>query len=420
MRMSLVLLCSLSLLASGPSNSSHGSQDRGAVINCLGDITSNLGSAIAKTAPVGDAITLRGMQAGTNCVLTRSLKILSGMRLIGVNRPVIKLTITGQAFLGDTRSTSFLIRGLTLDASKASRIAIIALRGTPSGRFEDLRLINPGDGIALSEGTHDVAVTNLVETGSGGNGVAFINSYNNVVDGADLEGQAKFGVVIGGDSHGNRLNHLRTTHSGLELVGITAGSRNNTLSNSVAARTGDNCYSITGNYNKIFNIEGDHCAGNGITFYGSYNTLVGGVFTDNNQRFRLRKAWSAAVQFSQGFGGVAQNNFVRRIWIDDDQTPPSQQVGIMTFGFIYRQWVPRVRIAVGEYRRAGLFLYRASKAGVTGLSAPKGQGFVSDGGVTWQYVNVYSNSTGPDNNQTQDIDIHRTARAPREDQRVLN
>jgi Periplasmic copper-binding protein (NosD) len=392
------------------------SADLGAVVSCTGDVTAPLKAAIAATAPKGQTVTLQAAGTGSFCTLDGSLTIAAGMKLVGANRPVLKLTRSGQAFVGNGESGGFLISGLTLDGSEAPRTSIIRLHGTPTGKIENLQLINPGDGIALTDGTRGVTIIHLAEAGSHLHGIVIADSNDNVVDDAKLDGQAGFGVIINGTSHDNQISRVSTGYSGLELVGMTVHTHDNTLTDSSASHTGDNCFSITGSHNRLANLSGDHCAGNGITFYGSYNTLEGGSFVDNNQKFAVRKAWSAAVQFSQGFGGVAQHNTVRNVTVDDDQVQRTQQVGVMTFGATYQPWAPHSQVTVGECRYVGLLLYRAIVAGLTGGFAPVGNRTSSDGSVTWQYVNSFDGSTLPDDNLAEKMDIRRVARTPWEEQ----
>ncbi|MBK1658752.1 right-handed parallel beta-helix repeat-containing protein, partial [Paracraurococcus ruber] len=337
------------------------------------------------------------------------------MRLVGAGDPVLVLGASGRAFRGDAGSGGFLLAGLTIDAGDAPAASVIELRGTPSGRIERLRLLRPGDGILLADGTRDVTIADLTVLGSRLHGVTIADSQDNLVDGAELHGQRGFGVILRGDSHGNRLTRLRTVFSGLELVGMTWQTHGNSLSDSTALRTGDNCYSITGSHNRLENLTGRYCAGNGIAFYGSWNVLRGGTFTGNSQRHEVRRAWSAGIAFLQGFGGVAQHNQVAEVVVDDDQPRPTQQLGVMTHAALYRDWAPGERVAAGEYRRAGLRLYRAAAAGITGPTPPAGEGQAADGGVAWAFVNRFEATPLPDFNRAEGIDIRRVARAPRED-----
>ncbi|MCO6418972.1 right-handed parallel beta-helix repeat-containing protein [Siccirubricoccus sp. KC 17139] len=384
------------------------------VIRCEGDVTEALQAAVGAGTAQSRPIILEAPTEGARCGLRRGLTIPPGMQFLGRNQPVLALTASGRAFTGNAQSGGFRIADLTVDASAASDDRMIYLRGTPSGRIENMRLIRPGGGIILTGGTHDVAIARLTVIESRHHAVAITDSYNNSIDDADLEGQRGFGVVLDGTSHHNRLNGLRTSHSGLELVGMTSQTSYNVLTNSTASRTGDNCFSITGSHNRLANLSGSYCVGAGITFYGSYNTLENGRFVGNGQQHWVRPAWSAGVLFAQGFGGVAQHNTVRNVVVDDDQPQPTQQVGVMALG-AYEPWAPRHEIRANFYRYVGLRLYRATSAGITGPTPPSGDGPVSDGGVTWVFVNSFDRTTLPDNNRAEHVEVLRAGRAPRED-----
>jgi hypothetical protein len=260
-----------------------------------------------------------------------------------------------------------------------------------------------------------VSIRDLEVTGSRGHGVMIVNSSANSVEGARLNGQVGFGVILAGTSNGNRLDQLSTTGSGLELVGMTVGTHDNSLSNSSATKTGDNCYSISGRNNRLSNLTGDRCAGNGITFYGSNNSLDGGRFTNNAQRHDVRPAWSGGVSFIQGFGGVAQGNIVRNVVVDDDQPRPTQQVGVLTTAASYLPWRPGIAVRAGRYSYSGLSLYVARSSGVTGTRSPSGPGRVSDGAVEWELVNEFDGTLQPDGNIVEGAQIGRAARSGRED-----
>lgn len=386
------------------------------VVDCRGDVTDALRTAIAVMVTQGQPVTLRAETQGTICTLSGGLLIPAGMKLVGVGQPVIKLMRSGRAFTGDAQSSDFLISSLTLDGTDAPSTSIIELSATPSGRIDTVTLVSPGQGVRLLRGTHDVTITNLSVINSRQHGISIEDSYNNVVDGAQLNGQVGFGIIVSGISHNNRLTKLSTTGSGLELVGMTWRTHHNVLTDSNASHTGDNCYSITGSHNRLANLSGDHCAGNGITFYGSDNTLDGGFFISNSQKYMVRKAWAAGVAFSQGFGGGAQRNIVRNVVVDDDQVLPTQQVGVMTYGGLYKIWAPHVTIRAGEERLVGLHLYRARTAGVTGTTAPTGDTKPVDGMPGWEQINTFEGSALPDGNRVENIDIRRFARAAREEQ----
>ncbi len=336
------------------------------------------------------------------------------MSITGENSPVIKLARSGTAFYGDNRSSNFLISHIAIDGSDATSSSAIRLSGSRDGRIESVRLINPADGIALLEGTSGISIKEFTCVRSRSHGITIKSSFGNKVDGAKLEDQAGFGVILTGQSYDNHLTRLQTTKSKLELVGMTYQTHDNTLTDSSAKGTGDNCYSITGSNNVLRNLTGEGCAGNGIAFYGSSNTLEGGAFKNNNQRFSVRSAWNGGVAFLQGFGGVAQHNKVSGVVVDDDQARRTQQVGVLVQGG-YHEWRPGTVVKAGAYAISGLELYVARSSGVTGSEKPSGSGTHFDGAVHWEHVNSFSGTVQPDYNSALNIDVRRTAREPRED-----
>jgi len=387
------------------------------VVSCrtATDVTADMKSAFEVAQSSGRRVVLEAEREGASCILSEGLFIFSGLRLAGQGRPVLKLFRTGNAFYGNKLSINFTIEGMTIDATDAPRAGIISLRGSAVGQIENVRLINPGDGIKLLDGTHNISIRNLVSSGSRLHGVTIKDSYGNTVDGAQLDGQAGFGVILEGASYNNHLDRLSTRRSGLELVGMTYQTHNNTLSNSIASYTGDNCYSITGDHNRLTNLSGENCDGNGVAFYGSFNTLEGGQFKNNNQRFYARSAWNGGVAFLQGFGGVAQHNSVRDVVLDDDQPQPTQQVGVLTNRPEYKPWRQGIAVKSGTYMYSGLSLYVSRSSGVTGTHPLIGSGTVSDGAVEWQYVNSFLGTIQPDYNSADQVEVRRAAKSLRED-----
>lgn len=379
------------------------------------DVTDALKGALTTAKAYRGKVVLAADKDGASCGLRESIYISEGMSLTGENSPVIKLVKVGTAFHGDSRSSGFLISQIAIDGSNATSSSAIRLSGSRDGRIEGVRLINPADGIALLEGTTGVLIKDFTCIGSRSHGITIKSSSGNKVEGAKLEDQAGFGVILSGQSHDNHLTRLQTTKSRLELVGMTYQTHDNTLTDSSAKGTGDNCYSITGSNNVLRNLTGEGCAGNGIAFYGSSNTLEGGTFKNNNQRFSVRSAWNGGVAFLQGFGGVAQHNKVSGVVVDDDQPSRTQQVGVLVQKGEYREWRPGVMVNAGTYAISGLELYVARSSGVTGTEKPAGPGPCFDGAVHWEHVNSFSGTTQPDFNSAVNVTVRRSAKEARED-----
>ena len=379
------------------------------------DVTDSLKAALASAEASRMRVVLVAGTSGAACSLRERLYIFAGLILTGENSPVIKLARSGTAFYGDSRSSGFLIGQIAINGSDAPRSSAIRLVGSRDGRIEDVRLINPADGLALLEGTTGVLIRNFASVGSRAHGITIKSSFGNTIDGAELEAQTGFGVILSGESYGNHLTRLRTTKSGLELVGMTYQTHHNTLTNSSAKGTGDNCYSITGHNNTLRDLTGEGCAGNGVAFYGSFNMLEGGAFKNNNQQFFRRSAWNGGVALLQGFGGVAQHNKLSGVVLDDDQPAPTQQVGVLVQRAEYREWQPGARITAGMYAVSGMELYVARSSGVTGTDKPTGTGSHFDGMIRWDHANTFLGTIQPDFNSATNVVVRRFAKADRED-----
>ena len=379
------------------------------------DVTDALKAALTAASASRAKVILSAGTNGAGCDVREGIYISKGMTLTGENSPVIKLGRLGTAFYGDSRSSNFLIAQIAIDGSDASSSSAIRLSGSRDGRIEGVRLINPADGIALLDGTTGIHIKDLASVGSRSHGITIKSSFGNTVDGAKLDNQAGFGVILSGESHDNHLTRLQTAKSRLELVGMTYQTHDNTLTDSSAKGTGDNCYSITGYRNVLRNLTGEDCAGNGIAFYGSSNTLEGGTFKNNNQQFSVRSAWNGGVAFLQGFGGVAQHNRVSGVVLDDDQPARTQQVGVLVQKGGYREWRPGVAVTSGTYAVSGLELYVARSSGVTGTERPTGSGPSFDGAVHWDHANSFSGTIQPDFNSATNVVVRRFAKEARED-----
>ena len=388
-----------------------------ATVRCTADadVTDNLKEALSAAKRYGTKVLLSADPAGASCKLRERIYIFPGMNLTGEASPVLRLTSSGTAFFGDGRSSNFLIGQIAIDGSDMRGSSAIRLSGSRNGRIEGVRLINPADGIALLEGTTGVLIKDLVSVGSRFHGITIESGHGNTVDGAELEDQAGFGVILRGDSSGNRLTRLRTTKSKLELVGMTYRTHDNMLTDSSAKGAGDNCYSITGSYNTLRNLAGEACDGNGIAFYGSFNVLEGGEFKNNNQRHFVRDAWNGGVAFLQGFGGVAQHNKVSGVVLDDDQPARTQQLGVLVQKAGYREWRPGANVVAGSYAISGMELYIARSTGVSGTVKPAGLESHFDGAVRWEHASTFRGTTEPDFNSATDVVVRRSAQAARED-----
>lgn len=121
-----------------------------------GDVTASLKSAFETAKKTPRLIVLDAAQDGISCPLGEGLAIPPGLRLEGRGRPTLKMLRTGTAFVGDGQTANFSITGLSIDGSDASKTSAIALRGSSFGLLENISLISPGNGIALTGGAHEI------------------------------------------------------------------------------------------------------------------------------------------------------------------------------------------------------------------------------------------------------------------------
>lgn len=252
--------------------------------------------------------------------------------------------------------------------------------------FERTKLVNP-TGSFLIQNSYRVHVLSADVQNSLYHGVYFNNVYESEVLNGYFQNEVGFGVILTGISYKNLIQGNRTTHNGIELVGITAGGYQNRVIGNHAEGTGDNCISITGHENLVLGNEAIGCAGNGINLYGDRNVAIGNYAKNNAQGHAGNASWRAGIAVAQGFGGVGQYNVVSGNVTDDDQGSPTQQYGIWIAPAAYTAWGSGQSVASGGYYTNALKLYQAGSSGTTGATAPTcTSGTCSDGTITWTYI----------------------------------
>src|SRR4029077_3859018 len=142
----------------------------------------------------------------------------------------------------------------------------------------------------------------------------------------------------------------------------------------------------TGYRNVVQGNIGIGCQGNGITFYGSYNTASGNIMLNNAQGNGGNAAWTSGIVVLQGFGGLGQYNTITGNFLDDDQVSPTQKIGVNLVSAQYSAWVTSTAYVSGQYLYNGLNLYVATNSATSGATAPTcTSSTCSDGAVTWRY-----------------------------------
>jgi hypothetical protein len=365
------------------------------------------------TAAINDALaTDESVNLGDGSYLISSALVFqSGNRLYSNARATITLkagarfrfaTISG---LNDVR-----IEGIEIDGNQAnltgSADATIVVNGASYNvEIEDCVFRNMSSAstgaIVVSGSSYDVWLTKLRATDS--SGTTFGVSSASLVHFRDIKvtGGTGFGVRFGEASENCSINGLVSRDTGLEGIGVTYNCDGIRGDNIDIEGAGDNGLSITGSNCGFSNVRvhGNEKAGIGV--WGSNNTISCVRATNNNQSDST--SWSG-IWFGIGFGGVGQNNSVDNCFCDDDQAVPTQYGGIRfqngAASDAYTLWTAGASATAGDYFYYGLNVYQAAGSGTTGATPPTHtSGSVSDGTVTWAYINTFIGSAHASGNR---------------------
>jgi hypothetical protein len=207
-----------------------------------------------------------------------------------------------------------------------------------------------------------------------------------------------FGVYLKNGAHHNRITANVTYSNGIELIGLAYNCHSNIIALNHAEGTGDNGISVTGHHNVVVGNICKYCHYSGLGIYGSYNSVSGNVCLGNGQVFNNDGSSYPGILIQGNFGGVGEGNSVSGNTTDDDQTAMTQAWGILLSGVssIYPAWSSGLVVTAGTFVKNGQNIYYAAAGGTTGTTAPvHTSGTVSDGGVSWLWVNSWTSGREP-------------------------
>jgi len=340
----------------------------------------------------------------------------SGARLIGFGNPTIKVTVSSR-FLRVVSKTDIRIEGINFDATTTGL--------TNNGCV----FHSQSDNIHYIDCTFDHAYSTFTITGS--------NSYeNHVVRCRFLDTQNTHGLTLNDGAHDNRVedcDFLRCAFNGIrgslgtnrnliignrgyntggELVAFEKSTHHDRIIGNHAENTGDNGFSYSGSYGTLVGNVAYKCYFFGIYLYGRQNTCVGNQCLSNGQASIIAGPYFgleyAGIGVGGYWGGLGIYNIVQGNVCDDDQAAPTQYSSIKLAGNSYTDWTSGDTISGASantpvYRLHELNLYQTTGNGATGSTAPTHTtGTVSDGGISWTYVDsyvsareAYRNTIGP-------------------------
>lgn len=263
----------------------------------------------------------------------------------------------------------------------------VKFQSLPSDTFATTKLTSGANGNVFDHCEFYDCETSAIAIDGSSDGV---EPKSNTVHKCRFEGGA-FGVRMNNCTDNAITDNYTITGTGIELIGLQAFASNNVIMRNIAQLTGDNGISISGMHNTVV---GNICQNNGragIWVWGSFNTVTGNICKNNMQD---GGQW-AGIGTSANFGGTGQFNVITGNVLDDDQPAPTQGNSIRFSGTAYVDWAAGQTIDTSSgsvYRVSGLKIYIATTSGTTGATAPThDSGTVSDGGVSWRYVNTFVN-----------------------------
>lgn len=301
--------------------------------------------------------------------------------------------------LGDKTNVRIEGNGATLDGNKAV---------TPSGIMIDMDS-------AVDCYLSDLTINDSPSGGYGSievRGTAQRNTLNNL-SGYRAEGSfiAVDGSITGETPKQTTVNNLFVEDSG--AFGIRVGlAEDVSIVNPRCESNGIEMVGVTysGSKVKVVNPDISGCGDNAISFSGDDNSCVGGVLHDNqkagiwcwgsNNRVVGVKAYNnnledagnnwAGFGASANYGGAGQDNIFTGCVADDEQAVPTQFNGVRFASSTYSEWATATVYASGTYVYYGLNIYLIVGSGTSGATPPTHtSGDVSDGGVTWRYINTF-------------------------------
>lgn len=215
-----------------------------------------------------------------------------------------------------------------------------------------------------------------------------------------VEDAALFGIRVGLATDVT-IYKPRCTSNGIEMIGVTVFGRRVKVIEPDISGCGDNGISFSGNDNVCIGGEVSSNQKAGVWCWGSNNRVVGTKAVNNNLE-NAGNNW-AGFGASANFGGCGQNNQFIACFADDTQAIPTQWNGVRFAGLAYSQWTTATSYTAStSYVYNGLNVYQATTTGTSGATAPTHtSGTVSDGGVSWRYINTFVGVVGSTGNLAQ-------------------
>lgn len=356
----------------------------------VSDDSTEINRAITAVAAAGGG-TIR-LEDGATYAITSRLDMASGVKLVG-NGTVIEHT--GQPFRANAL-TGGGFEGITFRQMGVTGQGLV--QGCTRFTIDRCRFENQVSSVAITTTSNGCRVA-FCEFMNGGSTALELNGtgvVNNDILFNHFEDNVGFGVWVTGGANNNLLEGNRTPDNGLELIGITYDSFSNRLVSNYAEGTGDNGISVTGQFNVLVGNVTRGNAFHGLCLYGARNVVSGHISTNNG----TAGAGYAGIAFSPAFGGTGCFNSVSGGICDDTQASPTQAHCWKINAAAYTAHGSGQSVSIGAYRTAADKLYRATTAGTTGATPlTHTSGTASDGAVTWQFLDVFGNSSEePGNN----------------------
>jgi hypothetical protein len=344
--------------------------------------------------------------------ISSALTFRTGNRLMAMGgRPVITLqagarfrfsTING---LNDVRIEGIEINGNQANLTGSADATIVVNGASYNVDIEDCVFRNMSSAstgaIVLSGSAYNCNIINNRIYDGDGTSIGLSSAYNCRVEGNRIDGSGAFGIRLGEGAYQNTVSGNKTIDTAIEGVGLTYNCYENHILGNHCQTSGDNGISVSGYRNVV---SGNICRYNdkaGIGVWGAFNTITGNSCVSNNQ---LDTTTWAGIWISSGFGGTGQSNSIAGNFCDDDQVTPTQYGGIRIHAGAatdgYTVWSAGAAVTAGDYRYYGLNIYQAAGSGTTGATPPTHtSGSVSDGTITWAYINSYITAAYTDGNR---------------------
>ncbi len=353
----------------------------------------------------------------TRCVgLSGTITFGVGAALDGVDG--VCLEATGDAPMMDVPkgADSVSVRNVRFDQLWKSRIFAV-VRGS---RFHasNIRVRRGGALIFSGAESGQVDTNSRFEDGIGEAAVLLTaGSKGCRITDANFQRNSGFGVDIGDGAHDNEVSNLRTDENRIELIGVRWSSFRNIVRDNLAAHTGDNGISISGDNNIV---EGNVVIGvrlNGIAVYGSDNIVRSNVVIGNGRNhsedfivhfgddkvLRSNPSDSSVlsnVLVNPAFGGTGSRNTISSNVVEVDRKLQDFTCGLSE-GTGYRPWRVGMSVTLDSFAFANGAILKALSSGKSGAVVPDcspAHPDCSDGGAHWRFVREFALGGGPISN----------------------